>query len=120
MTLEAINTWVNTNIHYKPDVADYWQAPAETLKLGTGDCEDLAILKQHFIVGKNIAKRKDTHLWLVKMRFKGQKHYAYHVILVVGDKVLDNRYESVISLDDPEFKKTHIMVMEVFFNETHH
>ncbi len=56
----AIRDWVGNNIEYPPDDADddgepdydyikhgqweYWQLPRETLFLGTGDCEDYAIL----------------------------------------------------------------------------
>lgn len=41
-----INFWVNTNIMYKEDTADnIWQTPQQTINLGTGDCEDYAILK---------------------------------------------------------------------------
>ena len=46
---EALRTWVCSHVSYKSDqsvhgVRDYWQLPAETLKLSTGDCEDYAIL----------------------------------------------------------------------------
>ena len=41
--------WVSENIRYMRDdqrwgKRDYWQLPSTTLKLGTGDCEDQAIL----------------------------------------------------------------------------
>jgi len=46
---EALRDWVGWHISYRSDQEvhgerDYWQLPAETLKLGTGDCEDFAIL----------------------------------------------------------------------------
>jgi len=46
---DAIRDWVAANIQYKSDeeqwgVDDYWQTPDETLSLGSGDCEDFAIL----------------------------------------------------------------------------
>ena len=45
----ALREWIATHVSPKSDqdvhgVIDYWQLPAETLKLGTGDCEDFAIL----------------------------------------------------------------------------
>ena len=46
---DDIRDWVADNIEYMSDeeqrgVDDYWQTPEETLSLGTGDCEDFAIL----------------------------------------------------------------------------
>jgi len=45
----ALRQWVSSYVTYKSDqsvhgVSDYWQLPTETLSLGTGDCEDFAIL----------------------------------------------------------------------------
>jgi hypothetical protein len=47
--IQQILIYVNKNIVYKPDqvvwkVGEYWQTPAETWKLKTGDCEDGAVL----------------------------------------------------------------------------
>jgi len=45
---EALRQWVWAHVFYRFDSEiygkDYWQLPAETLALGTGDCEDFAIL----------------------------------------------------------------------------
>jgi hypothetical protein len=46
---EALREWVADHITYVSDqaahgVREYWQLPVETLSLGTGDCEDFAIL----------------------------------------------------------------------------
>jgi len=46
---DDIRDWVATNIDYMSDeeewgVEEYWQTPEETLRLGTGDCEDFVVL----------------------------------------------------------------------------
>lgn len=45
----ALNDFVHDSITYVPDrdvytFPEHWQTPCETLSLGTGDCEDLAVL----------------------------------------------------------------------------
>jgi hypothetical protein len=39
-----IGRWIYDTIEYKLDTSDHWQTPEETLTLGTGDCEDMALL----------------------------------------------------------------------------
>lgn len=46
---EVAKRWVTNNIRYTPDSEvhgwdDYWQTPYQTLRLGTGDCEDMTVL----------------------------------------------------------------------------
>ena len=43
--LESLTLWVNQRITYKTDSPSHWQPASETRRLGTGDCEDYAILK---------------------------------------------------------------------------
>jgi len=52
---KEIVIWIKNNITYKSDmevhkIKDYWQTPNETITLRSGDCEDLAILFQGFLV----------------------------------------------------------------------
>lgn len=41
---QDITVWISNNISYKDDPTGYTQSPQETLDLGTGDCEDAALL----------------------------------------------------------------------------
>jgi len=47
-TLDELCRWIHQTIKYKSDGdykgSDFWQLPEETLKLKTGDCEDVSIL----------------------------------------------------------------------------
>lgn len=47
-SLSEIRAYVRSNIHYKWDDTDYWQAPQETIDKGTGDCEDYCLFVGYF------------------------------------------------------------------------
>jgi hypothetical protein len=42
--IHEIRYWISENIAYECDEVGYWQSTHETLALGAGDCEDMAIL----------------------------------------------------------------------------
>lgn len=48
-TLEGYAQWLEENIKYKNEEADYWQSPEETLERKAGDCEDFAFLNEAFL-----------------------------------------------------------------------
>jgi hypothetical protein len=52
-SIYEIESWVRKNIDYKWDfenaTLDSWQSPQTTMRLKTGDCEDLAILWMYFM-----------------------------------------------------------------------
>jgi len=77
---------VYTKIRYvpEPDGIDYWQLPEETEALGTGDCEDMAILlyvklknagllSTRLCIGKHNASAALMHAWV--MWSDGERHY---------------------------------------------
>lgn len=88
--LEELNKAVNSLVTYKLDDSDYWQSPTETTKLGSGDCEDIAILKLFHIKGDinnrflcigyikktkqahAVAVAKDGHEWVVMDNLKDE------------------------------------------------
>ncbi len=94
-------------------VEDYWQLPAETIQLGTGDCEDYAILlcallraygvpadEVYVAVGKSVTN--EEHAWVVEKYYKG----VWRIInRNSGDPIVCN------SLSDG-------LKAELFFNDT--
>ena len=83
----ALREWVSMHVSYQFDqdvhgVSEYWQLPAETLELGTGDCEDFAILlctllraygvpADQAYVAVGVSKDKTYHAYLVEKWYKG-------------------------------------------------
>ncbi len=84
---EALRDWAAWHISYKYDqsvhsVNEYWQLPAETLELRTGDCEDFAILlcsllraygvpANQVYVAVGVSKDKTYHAYLVEKWYQG-------------------------------------------------
>ena len=62
-----------SHIWYKdePEGEDHWQSPEETERLGTGDCEDSALLLM-----RNISRETDIEPFLVVIRTEGDSHHA--------------------------------------------
>ena len=46
--------WVVKNIKYTSDKKEHWQFPFETIKLKTGDCDDMSILLSSLLVASGI------------------------------------------------------------------
>jgi len=84
----ALRAWLALNISPISDqeahgVAEYWQLPAETLELGTGDCEDYAILlcallrangipaDQVYVIGGYPSEGERGHAFLYEHWYKG-------------------------------------------------
>ncbi|NWF77588.1 MAG: transglutaminase domain-containing protein [Chloroflexi bacterium] len=78
---DDIRTWVANEIDYISDEkrlgGDHWQTPEETLRLGTGDCEDFSILlcsllraygidAERVYVAIGINDEKDEHAFLIE------------------------------------------------------
>lgn len=94
-TPEDINTWVNHNIEYVEDRVlhdkeEYWSRPDETLSLGAGDCEDIAILKWHACEKLMISG--------IKLAYCLMPGSLPHVVVLHNDDVLDNRTDEIYPL----------------------
>jgi len=64
--VKALYYWVAYNVRYMSDIdrwgeEDYWQLPGTTIQLGTGDCEDQAILLTSLIRAAGVPRER-VHL----------------------------------------------------------
>lgn len=92
-----INSWVNNNVEYKreADYKDYWQSPSETIKLMTGDCEDIAILKAYILLSLDDVKEDDLMFFHVVAGTDNHVVLNFHSV-----GVLDNRHDTLESDND--------------------
>ena len=95
--IEKVNSYVNQVITYKGERADHWQKPLETLKLGTGDCEDFAILKYFILKAQGIRVDKMQIVVLFDIQT-----LQYHEVLWVDGRILDNQHDRVMPERDLE------------------
>ncbi len=102
--LQATNQWVNQSIRYVSDQQtwgqnEYWATPAETLKRGQGDCEDLAIAKYFSLIKMGIpsTQLRITH---VKDLSTNSAHMvlAYYPTPHSQPLILDNLNERILPL----------------------
>ena len=72
--LDMVNRWVNWHVLYQDDRnGDAWSSAAETLQRGTGDCEDLAIVKMALLTELGIGP-DDMFLVIVRQKARGADH----------------------------------------------
>lgn len=95
--IASINSYVNKRIVYKSDIQnykqnDYWATAAETLKKGSGDCEDYAILKYSMLVKAGM-KPEDIHF--IYTEYQGIGHVYLKVHFQSKVYYLDNIYQSI-------------------------
>lgn len=87
--IDRVNKSVNQTIEYKDDPEEIWQSPHMTKELGTGDCEDFAILKAYKLQDYNpvlvIVQTETVQHALLRVEMEGKYYY------------LDNRYDFVLT-----------------------
>ena len=94
--LERVNHFINRSVSFVSDqqawgADDYWATPAQTLRLGQGDCEDFAIAKYFSLVRMGVPSEK-LRLTFVKALKQNQAHMvlAYYPSGSEQPLILDN------------------------------
>lgn len=87
--VKAVNAWTNRRVRFTEDAklfgtADYWASAQTTLKLGAGDCEDIAITKMQLLAAAGVP-RSDMYLTIAR----DLARHADHALLIVR---MDGRY----------------------------
>lgn len=88
-TVATVNAWANRRIRFVEDAklfrqADYWAPAQTTLRLGAGDCEDIAIAKLQALAAIGVP-RSDMFLTIAR----DLARHADHALLVVR---MDGRF----------------------------
>lgn len=102
--LTRINKHWNHFVKYTEDGPnDHWQSPEETRSLGTGDCEDLVIVK---MFDPNITNAYSPDE--IRLAYVHITDGTAHMVLLVGSErnplVLDNMIDEVKRLSDTHYK----------------
>jgi len=99
--VKVLYYWVAYNVRYMSDVdrwgeEDYWQLPATTINLGTGDCEDQAILLTSLIRGAGVPRDK-VHLVIGKLNWLWGGLVGWHawVEVKLGTGSLEEASEAI-------------------------
>lgn len=98
--LATVNAWVNNRIAYVEDrdlfrKADHWAGARVTMRLGKGDCEDIALLKMNLLSALGIP-REDMILTIARDLVRRTDHAV--LIVKDGDRfvMLDNATDTVL------------------------
>jgi predicted transglutaminase-like cysteine proteinase len=99
-TMGSVNAWVNRKIAYTEDQmlfgrADYWAGARKTLRLGRGDCEDIALTKMQLLAAAGVP-RENMILTIARDLVRNADHA---VLIVLHDGryyMLDNATDEVL------------------------
>lgn len=115
LKIASVCEFINNKISYKAEgEKDYWQSPKETLRLGTGDCEDVVLLFAYLMKRSRIQatycwgecqndKTQFAHTW-VELRSRENKTYVVEFF---------NRnvsYSIFASTEDNWARKRHVVI----------
>jgi predicted transglutaminase-like cysteine proteinase len=95
-----VNQWVNRSIEYVEDRDlfarnDYWAGASRTMKLGRGDCEDIALTKMQLLAAAGV-NRDDMILTIARDLVRGADHAVLIVKLDGRFVMLDNATDAII------------------------
>lgn len=116
--LRQVNSWVNHRIAYVEDNelfarADYWAGAKRTLKLGRGDCEDIALTKMQLLAAAGVPRedmiltiardlvRNADHAVLI-VRYEGRHYLLDNASDEVFDAAASYDYRPVLSFGDSQ------------------
>lgn len=102
--LAQVNRRWNRLVTYKADNReDHWQSPAETLRLGTGDCEDISIAKM-----LDPAIRQSIPVDQLRLSYVHTPAGQPHMVLIIGKGpdalVLDNLFNEIKTLSQSGYR----------------
>jgi hypothetical protein len=111
--------WVSENIKYMYDKqkwgkTDYWQLPSTTIRLGTGDCEDQAILLTSLLRALKLPREN------VRLVVGPTQYGTYHAWVEIKIPLPIYGLETVATraLELLENKKVAVFIGEVSFNQS--
>ena len=101
--IAQILEFVNDEVYYKPEPTDFYMAPTETLRIGSGDCDDYSILAAALfeMVGINSAlglfdnAEGEWHM-MVLVNIEGLEGYHYSHWHDLTNMGLDKGYWTII------------------------
>lgn len=102
--VRAVNGWVNQRIAYTEDrelfaQADFWAGAKRTLKLGRGDCEDIALTKMQLLAAAGV-RRDDMILTIARDLVRNADHAVLIVRLDGKYYLLDNATDEVLDASE--------------------
>ena len=94
-TPNGVHRWSLRHVRYttEPAGGDAWQAPADTYRLGVGDCEDIALLARAELIAMNWPR--DQIWFLISYDLVARQDHAQ---LIVGQQFLDMRASMAMPL----------------------
>lgn len=91
----AVTGFLRTKAPYKSDEYEFWRTPAQTLRNGGGDCEDISILTASFLIALGYKHR--ITIVCGKVPHAGLHIWLSVVYPGVDDVVLDNYNVYILS-----------------------